>query len=68
MNLKGYVSRCRRRAKGLGTKALLGVALLMLAGSAEGREAVTWIESYDEAIEEARRTGKPIFLEYRCAP
>lgn len=32
------------------------------------KEAVTWIQSYDEAIEEARRTGKPIFLEFRCAP
>lgn len=32
------------------------------------KDAVTWIERYDEAIEEARKTGKPIFLEFRCAP
>ena len=32
------------------------------------KEAVTWIERYDEAIDLARRTGKPIFLEFRCAP
>lgn len=29
---------------------------------------VTWLTSYDAAIEEARKTGKPIFLEFRCAP
>lgn len=45
----------------------LAVALGM-APAAQGKEAVTWIESYDEALEEARRTGKPIFLEFRCAP
>ena len=27
-----------------------------------------WFDSYDAALEEARRTGKPIFLEYRCSP
>ncbi len=39
-----------------------------LTERAPAKEAVVWIESYEEAIAEARRTGKAIFLEYRCAP
>ena len=50
--------------------ALLCVAALAvpLGGPVDPKEAVIWIESYDEAIAEARLTGKPIFLEFRCAP
>lgn len=50
--------------------ALLCVASLAvpLGGPADPKEAVIWIESYDEALAEARLTGKPIFLEFRCAP
>ncbi|MDE0124845.1 MAG: hypothetical protein OXN97_09755 [Bryobacterales bacterium] len=40
----------------------------LLSSPAFANETVPWIESYDEALEEARRTGKPIFLEFRCAP
>ena len=40
----------------------------LLSSAALANETVPWIESYDEALEEARRTGKPIFLEFRCAP
>jgi hypothetical protein len=31
-------------------------------------ETVDWLNNYKEALEEARRTQKPIFLEYRCEP
>ncbi len=55
------VDRC---AAGFVMACLIVLALPI----AHAREAVTWIESYDEALEEARRTGKPIFLEFRCAP
>lgn len=50
--------------------ALLYVAALAvpLGGPIDPKEAVIWIESYDEALAEARLTGKPIFLEFRCAP
>ena len=50
--------------------ALLCAAALAvpLGGPVDPKEAVIWIESYDEAIAEARLTGKPIFLEFRCAP
>lgn len=27
---------------------------------------INWLESYPEALREAKRTGKPIFLEFRC--
>lgn len=50
-----------------GARCLLVIgALATVPMSAE--QAVTWIESYDEALAEARSTGKPIFLEFRCAP
>jgi uncharacterized protein YyaL (SSP411 family) len=31
-------------------------------------ETVDWLNNYKEAIAEAKRTQKPIFLEYRCEP
>jgi uncharacterized protein YyaL (SSP411 family) len=31
-------------------------------------EGLQWFDNYKAAIEEARRTQKPIFLEYRCEP
>jgi hypothetical protein len=31
-------------------------------------ETVDWLNNYKEAIQEAKRTQKPIFLEYRCEP
>ncbi len=31
-------------------------------------EAVPWLDNYKAAIQEAKRTGKPIFLEFRCEP
>ena len=42
--------------------------VLPLGGPVAPEQAVPWIESYEEAISEAERTGKPIFLEFRCAP
>jgi len=29
---------------------------------------IRWIDNYREAIQEAKRTQKPIFLEFRCEP
>ena len=31
-------------------------------------EGIQWLSSYKEAVAEAKRTGKPIFLEFRCEP
>ncbi len=53
----------------IGTLALLvSLAILPPSTPSAAEEAVGWIASYEEALEEARRTGKPIFLEFRCAP
>jgi len=48
--------------------ALIISAIGLQQNALFAKDAVTWIESYDEAIEVARETGKPIFLEFRCAP
>jgi hypothetical protein len=45
---------------------LLAAAVAALAPSQE--DGITWLTSYSAAIQEARRTGKPIFLEFRCEP
>lgn len=47
---------------------LLSAAIGLQQEASFAGDAVTWIETYDEAIEVARETGKPIFLEFRCAP
>jgi hypothetical protein len=45
---------------------------LACAGSmpapAQDDDGLRWLSSYKEAVAEARRSGQPIFLEYRCEP
>ncbi len=41
------------------------VASLASSLSAQGDD-ISWYDKYDDAIREAKRTGKPIFLEFRC--
>src|SRR5262245_54573886 len=31
-------------------------------------DRLVWLEGYQAAITESKATGKPIFLEFRCAP
>jgi hypothetical protein len=31
-------------------------------------DGIFWFNNYADALQEAKRTGKPIFLEYRCEP
>lgn len=57
-----------RRAGVFCVALLLSLATGLQQEVSFAKDAVTWIERYDEAIEEARKTGKPIFLEFRCAP
>lgn len=52
---------------------LFPVSLLLLSAltafpAGLAAQELHWFDSYDAALEEARRTGKPIFLEYRCSP
>jgi hypothetical protein len=44
------------------------LCLLLSLPLAAQDETVDWLNNYKEALDEARRTGKPIFLEYRCEP
>lgn len=54
--------------------ALAGVVLLALAGAADARPPrpdpakFGWFTDYPKALAEAKRTGKPIFLVFRCEP
>ena len=56
---------------------ILHPILLCLAGfvwqsasalQAQEVDAVDWLDNYQHALQVAKDTGKPIFLEYRCEP
>jgi hypothetical protein len=50
----------------------LALAVVLVSSAAHAQEAqdgyIGWFERYEDAIAEAKKTGKPIFLEFRCAP
>jgi hypothetical protein len=56
------------------TRTLAGVAVLLAAGIADARPPKVdaarygWLADYAAAKAEARRTGKPIMLVFRCEP
>jgi hypothetical protein len=37
-----------------------------LSGQDSPEEGIDWLGNYAEALAEAKRTSKPIFLEFRC--
>ena len=44
-----------------------GVGLFVFAASVFAQEeGIQWLDNYAKALEEAKRTQKPIFLEFRC--
>jgi hypothetical protein len=43
------------------TMALVAAPLMAVA-----QEGIDWLDNYQKAIAEAKKTGKPIFLEFRC--
>jgi hypothetical protein len=56
-------------------RTLAGLALLLLPGIAEAQPPLKvdpakygWHTDYAAAKAEAKRTGKPIFLVFRCEP
>jgi len=49
------------------TIRIAGVALAVFA-ALPAQADLFWHTSYEAAVEEAERTGKPIFLQFRCAP
>jgi hypothetical protein len=38
------------------------------AANQTANDKLVWLDNYDAALAEAKKTGKPIFLEFRCAP
>jgi len=48
--------------------ALVGCFLAAIAPSFAHDDEIRWLDNYREAIQEAKRTQKPIFLEFRCEP
>ena len=42
--------------------------LLFLAQAPSPDDTIDWLDNYQEAVQQAKATGKPIFLEYRCEP
>ncbi len=51
----------------LGLFALVACFVLFLLNPLPVQgDDISWYDNYDEAIREAKRTGKPIFLEFRC--
>ena len=50
-------------------RASLACALwLFVSPLAAQDDGIFWFNNYNDAMQEAKRTGKPIFLEYRCEP
>ena len=43
-------------------------ALVAVAQPKPGDDEIVWLDNYQAALKEAKATGKPIFLEYRCEP
>jgi len=51
-----------------GLQAMLAGLVLSAAIPAFGQDEIQWLDRYSDAIREAKRTQKPIFLEFRCEP
>jgi hypothetical protein len=46
---------------------LLAISAICLAPAlAQDEETIDWLDNYDKALAEAKRTNKPVFLEFRC--
>lgn len=46
--------------------SLFAMIAFALPASAQEEDTVDWFDNYDKALEEAKKTNKPIFLEFRC--
>lgn len=45
---------------------MTSLATLFAVAAFAQDEGTEWTDNYQKAVEEARRTHKPIFLEFRC--
>ena len=51
----------------LGLYTILAAAVGCLTGPLHTQDAgIHWLGNYREALRQAKETGKPIFLEFRC--
>jgi hypothetical protein len=48
------------------TALLFSALFVSMIAPVWAQETVHWVGSYKEALQEAKRTRKPIFLEFRC--
>lgn len=48
------------------TALLFSALFVSMISPVVAQETVQWVGSYKEALQEAKRTRKPIFLEFRC--
>ncbi len=55
--------RMRKRILTLACAAILGAAV---GGRGSAQGGIPWLDNYQEALRQAKATGKPIFLEFRC--
>lgn len=55
-----------------GTRIIVSVSLLLVlslsAYASEQAQSIHWINSYNKALSEAKQSGKPILLSFRCVP
>jgi hypothetical protein len=42
------------------------LAFFAMPAPAQDDDTIDWFDNYDKALQEAKRTRKPIFLEFRC--
>lgn len=43
-----------------------GLAVFGVTPALAQEDTIEWLDNYQQAIKEAKRTNKPIFLEFRC--
>lgn len=48
--------------------AVLFLSFVAFAQTKPVDDEIVWLDNYQAALKEAKATGKPIFLEYRCEP
>jgi hypothetical protein len=46
--------------------AIAGLAPFCAVPVLAQEDTIEWLDDYQKALQEARRTHKPIFLEFRC--
>ena len=45
-----------------------GLACILWYAASAQDDSLDWFNNYQAALREAKRSGKPIFLEFRCEP